>query len=491
MPSKCQMEEIAKLHLQLFLANPHSHHATALKTEQIVNSARLRVLRHFNTTIDDYFVVFTQNTTHALKIVAECFKFDSENSNKKLSTVSKKLTSEPFQFAYLYDSHHSVIGLRHVVKNVGWSVCLDAASLVSTSSLDLSVYRPNFVAFSFYKMFGFPTGIGALLIRRDSTTSIEKRSFAGGTVQSVDEMNLFFILRENERAYEEGTLNYYAIAQLQKGFDEIERCGGMRAIQKLTHSLGSKAFAMLKSKKHPNGLPVVEIYSQSEDFESIEKQGSIVAFNLKRPDGGYYGYSEVDKMCAIFGLELRTGCFCNVGACKKYLGITSELIMENMSKGKRCGDEIDLINGKPTGAVRISFGRSSTIEDISALEQMTDTCFVESNESISATVQNSSLTMYTPSVIRLFSYPIKSIGSVGKDRYDLEQKGFKNDRMFMIVQNDVTLNFKMHPELCRLKATITDRNELNLQTVYNNDSFVLSLDNSFKENDPKVVCKNT
>ena len=41
-----------------------------------------------------------------------------------------------------------------------WLVCLDAASLVSTSGLDLDVVKPDFVTLSFYKMFGFPTGLG-------------------------------------------------------------------------------------------------------------------------------------------------------------------------------------------------------------------------------------------------------------------------------------------------------------------------------------------
>ena len=42
-----------------------------------------------------------------------------------------------------------------------WHVLLDAAKLAATSVLDLSVHRPDFVAVSFYKMFGYPTGLGA------------------------------------------------------------------------------------------------------------------------------------------------------------------------------------------------------------------------------------------------------------------------------------------------------------------------------------------
>ena len=43
-------------------------------------------------------------------------------------------------------------------------VLLDAACLVSTSPLDLGCYKPDFVTLSFYKMFGYPTGLGIFLL---------------------------------------------------------------------------------------------------------------------------------------------------------------------------------------------------------------------------------------------------------------------------------------------------------------------------------------
>nr|A8X493.3 RecName: Full=Molybdenum cofactor sulfurase; Short=MCS; Short=MOS; Short=MoCo sulfurase; AltName: Full=Molybdenum cofactor sulfurtransferase [Caenorhabditis briggsae] len=536
LPSKTQLEELAKLQTQLILANPHSHHSTAIKTQQIVSSARHRILRYFNTTADDYFVVFTNNTTHALKIVAENFNFGHRTQEGVVSEISAVLKGGPSNFAYFNDSHHSVVGLRHVVLGKvdaiscvnedvvkeecipkvenslfvftamsnflipfqineklisGWSVCVDAAALVSGTRLDLTAHRPNFVAFSFYKIFGYPTGIGALLVKKDSSKSIEKTSFAGGTVQSVDEMTMHFVIRDFERAYEEGTINSYGIAQLQKGFEEIERCGGMQAIRAHTYDLRSKAVQILQSKTHPNGKKVVEIYSQPHIQVSPETQGAIVAFNLVRPDNGYYGYTEVEKMCAIFGIELRTGCFCNIGACKKYLGITSEMIKENMSKGKRCGDEIDLINGRPTGAVRISFGRMSTEQDIEVLKQMIDTCFVSSEKVFSPSLQSLKIDSFLPTVVNLFSFPIKSVGSVAKSRYELTPRGFKHDREFLVVKDDVTLNLKMHPELCRLTATIVNDEELHIQTFDQNDNLVIPMSLSLKENDAKVVCKKT
>jgi len=74
-----------------------------------------------------------------------------------------------------------------------WKVVLDAASYVSTSPLDLSRYSPNFVAISFYKIFGFPTGLGALLVYRDSEHLLSKSYYGGGTVRATDSRTNFHV----------------------------------------------------------------------------------------------------------------------------------------------------------------------------------------------------------------------------------------------------------------------------------------------------------
>lgn len=58
-----------------------------------------------------------------------------------------------------------------------WLWLLDAAKLASTTPIDLSALPcpPHFVAVSFYKMFGYPTGLGALLIRRDTLPLLNKK----------------------------------------------------------------------------------------------------------------------------------------------------------------------------------------------------------------------------------------------------------------------------------------------------------------------------
>ena len=65
---------------------------------------------------------------------------------------------------------------------------------------------------------------------------------------------------------------------------------------------------------------------------------------------------EVEKIAALSGILLRTGCFCNPGACALHLGMTPADVRQNFEAGHTCWDDMDLIGGRPTGAVRVSFG---------------------------------------------------------------------------------------------------------------------------------------
>lgn len=63
-----------------------------------------------------------------------------------------------------------------------WYTLLDAACYASTNQLDLHQHHPDFISISFYKIFGYPTGLGALLVKRSSETLLTKTYFGGGTV---------------------------------------------------------------------------------------------------------------------------------------------------------------------------------------------------------------------------------------------------------------------------------------------------------------------
>lgn len=78
-----------------------------------------------------------------------------------------------------------------------WFVLLDAACFVSCSPLDLSKYPADFVPVSFYKMFGFPTGLGALLMRNEAAKVLRKTYFGGGTAAAYLVAENFFVPKPN------------------------------------------------------------------------------------------------------------------------------------------------------------------------------------------------------------------------------------------------------------------------------------------------------
>lgn len=216
-------------------------------------------MSHFNTTPDEYSVIFTSGATAALKIIAEGFRFKANKNNG----TTPRYTGN---FVYVQDNHTSVLGMRDVVAARGaevicldhnrafrvfsqhatsrdpderqssnslfvysaqcnfsgmkyplkwirdahtgalsivvsepltrWYVLLDAAGFVPTNNLDLSIFKPDFVCVSFYKMFGYPTGIGALLVKNSSSDILEKIYYGGGTVDVALSSEMFHKKRQ-------------------------------------------------------------------------------------------------------------------------------------------------------------------------------------------------------------------------------------------------------------------------------------------------------
>ncbi|NXN10514.1 MOCOS sulfurase, partial [Indicator maculatus] len=138
--------------------------------------------------------------------------------------------------------------------------------------------------------------------------------------------------------------------------------GGMEKIKQHTFALAHYTYTVLSALKYANGAPVVRIYSNT-DFSSPDAQGPIINFNVLDEHGEVIGFSQVDKMASLYNIQLRTGCFCNTGACQMHLGLSNEDIQRNLQAGHVCGDDIDLVDGQPTGSVRISFGYMSSFED--------------------------------------------------------------------------------------------------------------------------------
>jgi len=98
---------------------------------------------------------------------------------------------------------------------LGYNTVLDAAALAPTSVLSLSDVSVDAIAISFYKMFGFPTGVGALVVKRSFLARLQRPWFAGGTVDIVQVPgSLVTRAKEPHEQFEVGYLFYTTFSNL-------------------------------------------------------------------------------------------------------------------------------------------------------------------------------------------------------------------------------------------------------------------------------------
>lgn len=377
-----------------------------------------------------------------------------------------------------------------------WLVLLDAAKFVSTHRLDLSVYTPDFVVCSFYKMFGYPTGLGALLVKKSALPLLEKAYYGGGTVQSIlASQNLVIPRGESDRGlpsgarFADGTQSFLSIMSLRHGLDQLERLS-MSSIENHTAALTRLLYSKLAAMKHWNNRSVCEVYG-NHSVKGTKLQGPIVACNFFRPDGSYVGYSEVSKLAAIHNIQLRAGCFCNPGACQSYLQLRDEDLLAGIKAGHVCGDGMDVVNGLPTGAVRLSIGYMTSFEDIVAFTDFVTKYFVSTDKPLRSTTRSLATTALpreptTHAYLRKITlFPIKSCGGMIVDAWPVGSRGLLFDREWAIV--DVATNkafsLKELPELCFVHPVV-DLKQQTLTIAFrgnpdeessSEDSFVLPL----------------
>ncbi|RLN91310.1 hypothetical protein BBJ28_00013270 [Nothophytophthora sp. Chile5] len=347
-----------------------------------------------------------------------------------------------------------------------WLVLVDAAKYVATQRLDLSVHRPDFVVLSFYKMFGYPTGLGALLVRKSVLPYLEKSYHGGGTVQSILASRNFTVPRgtddggDDGSRFADGTQSFLSILALHHGVKQLEKLG-MANIEAHTGALTKLLFAKLSVLRHWNGRSICEIYGNHGKTVTTGKkrQGPVISCNFLRPDGSFVGYGEFYKLADIHNFRLRAGCFCNPGACQHYLRLKESDLLTNIAAGHVCGDDIDVVNGLPTGAVRLSLGYMTTFEDVMAFVTFVAKYFVSWTAPAEATnVANclsvprsvSRSTTKGPYLRKLTLFPIKSCAGMVVDTWPIGSRGLLYDREFAIVDSSTgtALSLKTTPELC-------------------------------------------
>ncbi|MCJ1430845.1 hypothetical protein MMC27_000195 [Xylographa pallens] len=429
--------------------NPHSASPSSELSTERIERVRLRVLQFFKANPEDFDIVFVANATAAIRLVASafqdygygpnqsgfwygyhndahtslvgvrrlasadsrCFESDTEvedwlagRKDKELITDQSESNPSGKYGLFAYPAQSNLNGRRlpldwpnQLRKSLNPALksiytLLDAAAYVCTAQLDLSDAQsaPDFTALSFYKIFGFPD-IGALIVRKAAGHMLQRRRyFGGGTVAMViNQHDQWRAMKDHNlhEQLEDGTLPFHSIIALDSALNNHERLyDSMNNISRHTKDLSLALYNSLSSLRHCNGQAVCEFYKSSRSkYGDSATQGPTIAFNIRTSQGGWIGKSQVEKMAIARGIHLRTGGVCNPGGIASSLNLTAAELRRNYTEGMRCGDDLDVLYGKPTGVVRVSLGAMSSWKDVKVFSDFVKETFVEKPRPLVAT----------------------------------------------------------------------------------------------------------
>lgn len=205
-----------------------------------------------------------------------------------------------------------------------------------------------------------------------------------------------------------------------------------------------------------------------------------------------------------------------------------------MQAGHVCGDDNDLIDGVPTGSVRISIGYMTTLQNVEAVVQFIENCFAnkERLEYLKPIVRKKSDCLVSPltnleqnyphkidenipkkdykitevneimridrtplkNSIKLHEiciYPIKSCAPFRvDDAWVINRRGLKYDREWMIVRSSgIAMTQKIDPKLCLIQPKIDESENTLLLSFPYAETIKIALRSDVNSNNNKNVTK--
>ncbi|KAJ3874525.1 pyridoxal phosphate-dependent transferase [Lentinula edodes] len=375
---------------------------------------------------DEYTVIFTPNASGALKLVGEAYQF-SKNSTFILSTDSHNSVNGIREFArrgganVVYvpaggqkgkegafdlkegrrilrrnkppqgtSSLLALTGLSNITnakcpalcssstsssssaedgsivtyaRSLGYHTLLDAAALAPTSRISLAHLPVDALAVSFYKMFGFPTGVGALVIRKGFLRQLKRGRpwFAGGTVDVVQVPGKVRTMKgvgEEFEGFEDGTINYLLLPAITSGLHLLSaylpflplrlNC----LLRYLVTELGRiqhrdrEGRLINKFREGETEGEVCKVLSRVPKKvlktvgETDEEAGAVISCIFLDEAGETLPLAFIAHSAAHEGISLRTGCMCNPGGAAALLGIQES--MKDVEEGGMMRDGMTL-----------------------------------------------------------------------------------------------------------------------------------------------------
>lgn len=407
--AESQLRKHMDMLIQNVYGNPHSHNPTSQAMTALVDQARAFVLEYFNAPPGEYAAIFTQNASGALKLVGEAYPFgpgdhylltfDNHNSVNGIREYARRKGA---QFTYLpvvapelrldmaavdgyldlakpgannlfaFPAQSNFSGAQHPLELIGraqakgWDVLVDAAAFAPTNRLDLARWMPDFVPLSFYKMFGYPTGMGCLLARRSALEKLKRPWYAGGTITISSVQGDGHYLVPGEAGFEDGTVNYLHIPAVEIGLRHLQQVG-IEMIHERVTCLAGWLIESLTGLRHTNGRPLVRLHGPV----GTTGRGGTVTVSFDDPDGETLDDHRIEELANHEGISLRTGCFCNPGAGEIAHGLNAET-MKYFFHGhsfsfQELRQEMHAHFGKEVSAVRMSVGLASNFTDVDAM----------------------------------------------------------------------------------------------------------------------------
>ena len=447
----------AELTSTLF-GNPHSANPSSSRSEAAIEAARARVLEWVCADPADYQVVFTACATAAAKLVGEAFPWapggtywylrESHTSLLGLREFARAggagfeaLTEEEVESMvagrappqlpesktrsfslFSFPAENNFEGVKH--DPAAWVrpmqalstpthrvlVAVDASAWLPTQPLDLTAAPADFVFLSFYKVFGLPTGLGALIMRNDAAAALARPYFGGGTVAlALAESDFTQAKCRPADAFADGSPSFLDIAALRHGFAAFDSLGGSAAASPHVAALAHWGAEALTRLRHANGAPMVLLFGKHSHPDWARVQGGVLNFEALDARGEPISYLAFEKAAARAGLHLRCGSLCAPGAAYAATDVSEAEVRTLAASGDKegCGDEVESIlverptrsgggtrswgeseggglsssdgggrsgSGsetewvrRPLGTIRASFGATSTFRDVEAL----------------------------------------------------------------------------------------------------------------------------
>ena len=398
-----QLEKHMQILKHGIFGNPHSNNPSSLAITRLDQNARATVLKYFNASPEEYVAIFAPNASGALKLVGESYPFDrhsrymltfdNHNAANGIREFARakgaKITYIPVDAPdlrisadqlqdqlekptkghnlFVFPAQSNFSGVQHSLEwiqraqSLGWDVLVDAAAFVPTNRLDLSEWHPDFVPLSFYKMFGYPTGVGCLIAKKSALKKLHRPWFSGGTIKVVSVQGDKYYLADGEMGFEDGTINYLNLPAVEIGLNFINETGIDRIHDRVI-ALTGWLLKNLSTIRHSNGKPTLEIYGP----RNTTMRGGTIAMNFHDPNGAVFNFHEIEESAGKFNISLRTGCFCNPGAGEVAFGLTKSDMKDCFENEERASFEQCIIasKGKTAGAVRVSLGIATNFADV-------------------------------------------------------------------------------------------------------------------------------